>query len=156
MKPKHNPEMVAVIKKSFEGVGTSTMTTSDETFNSTLAASDLTPEVVERVSNHVTTYVASGMEAAGEVVKEAMTKDKKLETVDANVSLGAFGHVDFTVYREKEVTIPATEKGGEPTKRIQHGATKVDVTFVAGKNSGLLGKARAAIKEDFTKQFGGK
>lgn len=154
-KLKSNPEIVEKIKASFTGIETGKGKSEGDIFNETLPEG-LTAETVKAVSDHVTVFTAAGMEAAGTAVAAAMKKDKKLDMVDVTVPLGDFGNATYGIYREKEVTVPPAEKGGEPTKKLQYGSTKVDVTFVAGKNSGLLGQARAAIKEDFSEKFGPK
>lgn len=155
MKAKHNPEIVKAIAASLVGIETGNGTSEGDVFNATLPEG-LTPDTVEAVNNHVTTFVASGMEAVGNAALAAMKKDKKLDIVNANIGLGAFGSADYGVHRNKEITIPPAEKGGTPEKGFQPGASSVKVTFQAGKNSGLLGKARTAIKEQAAEQFGVK
>lgn len=143
---KHSPELVEAIKKSL--TGTESITSEGNVYDDNLPEG-LTPDTVEAVSNYTTTFVASSVEAVGDMALQAMKKDKKLDQVEAEIKLGAFGKTDISVIREKEITIPPREKGGEASKKIQPGVTQVSVDFVAGRNSGLLGKARAAIKENF-------
>ena len=154
-RPKHDEELVKKIQASISGVETGTAQAGDGVYNECLPEG-LTPETVQQVSDYTTVFVASGMEAAGSVALAAMKKDKKLESVSVNLPLGAFGQADCSVFRNKEVTIPPTEKGGEATKEVQFGVNRCSVSFVAGKNSGLLGKARDAIKEQATTMFGKK
>lgn len=154
-KPKHNPEIVEKIQASITGAETGNGQAGDTIYNDCLPE-DLSPETVQKVSDYTTVFVASGMEAAGNAALAAMKKDKKLESVSVNLPMGAFGQTDYVIHREKEVTIPPSEKGGEATKEIQYGSNRCNVTFIAGKNSGLLGKARDAIKEQATEMFGKK
>lgn len=154
-RPKHNPEIVEAIQASITGAETGTAQAGDAVYNDCLPEG-LTPETVQQVSDYNTVFVASGMEAAGNVALAALKKDKKLDSVAVNLPMGAFGQADYTIHREKEITIPPTEKGGEATKEVQFGVNRCNVTFVAGKNSGLLGKARDAIKEQATEMFGKK
>ena len=154
-RPKHDEELVKKIQTSITGAETGTAQAGDEVYNANLPEG-LTAETVQQVSDYTTVFVASGMEAAGAVALAAMKKDKKLDSVNVNLPLGAFGQADCSVYRSKEVTIPPAEKGGEATKELQFGVNRCSVSFVAGKNSGLLGKARDAIKEQATAIFGKK
>ena len=143
---KRDENLVNKIKKSITGAETGTGTAAPEIFNENLPEG-LTPDTVQSVSDYVTVYVASGMEAAGDVALDAMKSNKKLDVVNIALPMGAFGQADTTVHRSKEVTIPPAEKGGEATKEVQYGVNSCSVSFVAGKNSGLLGKARDHIKE---------
>lgn len=152
-RPKHNPEIVKAIQESITGAETGVAQAGDTVYNDCLPE-DLTPEVVQKVSDYTTVFVASGQEAAGNAALAALKKDKKLESVSVNLPMGAFGQTDYTIHRSKEVTIPPAEKGGEATKEIQYGVNRCNVSFVAGKNSGLLAKARDSIKESATEMFG--
>lgn len=154
-RPKHDEELVKKIQSSITGADTGVAQAGDGVYNECLPEG-LTPEVVQQVSDYTTVFVASGMEAAGNASLAAMKKDKKLDSVSVNLPLGAFGQADYVIHRSKEVTIPPTEKGGEATKEIQFGVNRCNVSFVAGKNSGLLGKARDAIKEEALAMFGKK
>ncbi len=154
-RPKHDEELVKKIQTSITGAETGVAQASDTVYNENLPEG-LTPETVQQVSDYTTVFVASGMEAAGNASLAAMKKDKKLDSVSVNLPLGAFGQADYVVHRSKEVTIPPTEKGGEATKEVQFGVNRCNVSFIAGKNSGLLGKARDAIKEEALSMFGKK
>ena len=154
-RPKHNPEIVEKIQAAITGAETGIAQVADTVYNDCLPEG-LTPETVQQVSDYTTVFVASGQEAAGNAALEALKKNKKLDSVSVNLPMGSFGQTDFTIHRSKEVTIPPAEKGGEATKEVQYGVTRCNVSFVAGKNSGLLAKARDAIKEQAIEMFGKK
>lgn len=159
MKAKENPEFKKFISEQLTGAETGTISEKEpgSAFKAAIDATEgVTEETVEKVSNLVTSFVAAGMDAVGEMALAAMKKDKKLSTVEAGLNMGAFGKVNYGVDREQEVTIPPREAGGEVTKKLQHGTTSVKVSFVAGRNSGLLGQARDRIKADAAEMFGKK
>lgn len=107
-------------------------------YNSTLP-DGITPEHVEKVSNHTTEFVASSAFAAQQFGNELFVKDEKVKTVATSIGLGAFGNADFKQTREVERSVPGSDK-----KVMVYGGMQANVTFEAGKNAGALG---AALRE---------
>lgn len=154
-KKEVSPELVKSIKGHYAGVGTESLVAGDEAFEGNMP-DGVTKDSMAKHFGYVTEFVAANVEAAGEITLESMKKDKKLATVTAEIGMGAVGKTSAVFHREKDVVIPPAEKGGEPTTQVQYGVSRVKVDFVAGRNNGLLGKARAAIKEQATDLFGPK
>jgi hypothetical protein len=155
MSKKQDPALVEAIKNAYAGAGTTSIVADSSVFNSHLP-DDLTEAQVQSTCNYVTKLTSASLEAAGQIAICSMKDDKKMDIVTAEVGMGAFGKATHVIHRSKEVTIPPSEKGGEATTQTQYGVVRTKVDFVAGRNSGLLGKARTAIKEEAAGLFGPK
>jgi len=163
-KVKQDAALVEAIKKSYSDPSSGAMVSEGNVFNEHLPliktsgeeTLQLTPEIITGVNDYVCKFSAAGVESAGDIALAAMKKDKKLDIVTAELPLGAFGRSNIAITREKEISIPSPEKGGTATTQIQYGSARLRVDFVAGRNSGLLGQAKAAIRAEATSLFGPK
>lgn len=136
-KHEKNEVLIAAIEGSLEG--TANTTSKGSVFNDNLPE-NLTPEIVENVSDYVTDFVACGLEAVGRYSIKAMVADKELKDVTATIGMGAFGEVSYDINRERLVTPPK----GDPV--VVKGGSRHAVAFIAGKNSGALAAAKKSIK----------
>lgn len=138
---KKDEALINDIYKTLEGK--EVVTGSNEVFDKHLPAVgevQITPEIVEGVNDYVCKFSASSVEAIGRYAVEQMGKDKDLKNVTGSIGMGSFGEVSVDVTREREVTVAGNTS-------IVKGGSRVDVSFVAGKNSGALAKARQTIKD---------
>lgn len=133
-----NEELISKITESLTTEG-GVISSTGSVYNDNLPEG-LTPETVEAVSDYTTSFVASGMEAVGHAAIKAMVADKAINQVTADIGMGAFGSVAYSVDRSKEYS-----PKGEVV--VVKGMPKADVIFEAGKNSGQLAAAKRLIKE---------
>jgi hypothetical protein len=139
---KKNEVLIDAIYKTLEG--DSTIRGGDNVFNDHLpkvGEVQVTPEIIEGVNDYVCEFSASAVEATGKYSIEKFLANEKLNDVDASISMGAFGEVNMSFNRHKEVPVV-----GKDTTTHVYGGSNVKVAFVAGKNSGAMAKARDAVK----------
>ena len=125
-----------------------TVTAAEDTFEKTLP-SDLTMEVVNKVQNHNTTFVAAATHAFGTVAMNAMKENAKLDTVIGTINMGGDDTLGMHYTRSKEMHVP-----GKDEKVTKYGVTTIDYTVKAGKNGGELKKVRTELNELALAAFG--
>lgn len=153
-KPKENPELAKKLVESIKGAETGTGTSEGDVFNDNLPEGH-TKESANELFGYLTTFVAAGQDAAGQVALKAMEANADLKQVDVHIPMGGYGYGDYNVRQSAEVNVPPKEAGGASTKKTSYGLTTPAITFVGAQSkSGLLGAARTAIKANFTEKFG--
>lgn len=159
MSKKENEKQIDTLAEAIKtgmSVDSAGLLTDDEAVYNANLPEGITPELTEKLEQYNVNFIAAGASAAKDVAFDAMEKNAKLDEVSGRLHVGAFGHADLKVVREKAITIPPREKGGEATKGTSYGAMSVDVTFTAGKRSGFLEKAIQAAKTEGAERFGKK
>lgn len=140
-KNKFDDALVEKIIDAIDGKGTENQSVSEDVFYDNLPEGHTRDTEKER-QEYVSTYIGSAAKAVGRVAVETMAKDKKIETVSSTVGLGVAGQADFKTLRSKTTTAP-----GKSDEIIIKGSTRSDVTFIAGKNAGLLKKALLEVRD---------
>jgi hypothetical protein len=119
-----------------------TINRADDTFTGTLPE-DLTPAIVERVSEHYTTFAAASAKVYGDLAIKALTADEKLDRVSIEIPLTGKDSLSFSM--DRSVTSPIPGKPGESVTK--YGVLRPKFDFVAGNNSGQLKLARTQLNE---------
>lgn len=102
----------------------------------------LSEEVIEKVDNYNTTFIAATAHAVGNLAIEHMAKSKTLDSVSAQFDMGKHNHVTHEITREK--TFPNPADNGSPI--VKHGSVSSVYKVYAGRNAGELKKVRAEIE----------
>ena len=119
------------------------ITAEDNTFEKTLPE-DLTMDIVNKVSDHNTTFVSAGIHAMGRMAIDAMSQHKNLDSASGTINMGGKDTLAATIDRSRTYANRLQEGA---TDVVKYGVTDVDYTVVAGKNAGQLKKVRQAIGE---------
>lgn len=128
-----------------------TASVADDLYKESLP-SDLTIEIVKKVHDHDTTFVAAGIHALGMATIPVMAKNKSLETVALHVPTVGKNSFDFSTDRSKVSRNPQ-----DPENPVtKYAVTSVTITTVAGKNAGQYKAARQFVCEAAFKAFAGK
>ena len=110
----------------------------DDAFNTNLPEG-VTPEIVDKVVDYTTDFVAAGTKALGIAAVDALKGDKKLTEVAGEISMGAMGKLETVTERETTNTFDGKET-------TSYGATRAKVTFQPGVNVGALKAVKKDIK----------
>lgn len=102
----------------------------------------ITSEVVEKISDYNTRFVAASAHAFGALSVEAMQKNKKLDVTSGELKLGPKDMVRHAMTRSKDYSFGSGNERKTVTK-VGVLATEVDVK--GGHNSGQLKVARQIV-----------
>ena len=136
-KKEINNDLVKTIKGSLSG--TNIIESKDSVFEETLPEG-LTPEVVKKVSDHVTDFVAAGYVAFAQHSADVMASNKDIDETTGTLGTGALGDITYSFDREKTINPPK----GEPF--VQKLAGRVNVRFKSGESGSLLKTAREEVR----------
>ena len=99
----------------------------------------VTPEIVEKVVDYTTDFVAAGTKALGVTCVDVLKANTELTEASGEISLGAMGTLETTTERMTTNTFDGKET-------TSYGATRAKVTFQPGVNAGALKAAKRDIK----------
>lgn len=136
-KKEINNDLVKTIKGSLSG--TNTIESKDSVFEETLPEG-LTPEVVRKLNDHVTDFVAAGYVAFAQHSADVMASNKDINETTGTLGTGALGDITYSFDREKTINPPK----GEPF--VQKLAGRVNVRFKSGESGSLLKTAREEVR----------
>ena len=145
------PELKTAIIASLKGE--ESITSEGQVFNDNLGLAELTVETVDKVNEYVTNFSAAGMEAVGDYALATMKKNMELNNIVGQIEAGSFGNVKYSITGKAIVNIPPSEKGGEVTKGVSFGQTRMSLDFVAGSGGAGLSSIKKAIKEKATEML---
>ncbi len=120
------------------GVGTS----SDNIYEKTLPE-DVTMEMVTKVTDHNTTFIAAATKVAGQLAIEAMKENKDLNRATIPFQMGVKDQVTISV--DRQATFANPQKPEEPI--VKYGATSVKYDVRSSHNVGTLKTVRAEISK---------
>ena len=135
-KKEINNDLVKTIKGSLSG--TNIIESKDSVFEETLPEG-LTPEVVKKVNDHVTDFVAAGYVAFAQHSADVMASNKDIDETTGTLGTGALGDITYSFDRQKTINPPK----GEPF--VQKLAGRVNVRFKSGESGPLLKTAREEV-----------
>lgn len=104
----------------------------------------LTKELVNQLDDYNVNYVAAGVRAFGTISTNTMSGAKKLAQTTGTLAMGEYNKLNVTCDRTKQFPNTLSESK-EPVIKYGHVTATLEVR--AGKNSGALKAARAAIAE---------
>ena len=136
-KKEINNDLVKTIKGSLSG--TNVIESKDSVFEETLPEG-LTPEVVKKVNEHVTDFVAAGYVAFAQHSADVMASNKDIDETTGTLGTGALGDITYSFDRQKTINPPK----GEPF--VQKLAGRVNVRFKSGESGSLLKTAREEVR----------
>lgn len=136
-KKEINNDLVKTIKGSLSG--TNIIESKDSVFEETLPEG-LTPEVVKKVNEHVTDFVAAGYVAFAQHSADVMASNKDIDETTGTLGTGALGDITYSFDREKTINPPK----GDPF--VQKLAGRVNVRFKSGESGPLLKTAREEVR----------
>ena len=136
-KKEINNDLVKTIKGSLSG--TNVIESKDSVFEETLPEG-LTPEVVKKVNDHVTDFVAAGYVAFAQHSADVMASNKDIDETTGTLGTGALGDSTYSFDRQKTINPPK----GEPF--VQKLAGRVNVRFKSGESGPLLKTAREEVR----------
>lgn len=136
-KKEINNDLVKTIKGSLSG--TNTIESKDSVFEETLPEG-LTPEVVKKVNDHVTDFVAAGYVAFAQHSADVMASNKDIDETTGTLGTGALGDITYSFDRQKTINPPK----GDPF--VQKLAGRVNVRFKSGESGSLLKTAREEVR----------
>ncbi len=136
-KKEINNDLVKTIKGSLSG--TNIIESKDSVFEETLPEG-LTPEVVKKVNDHVTDFVAAGYVAFAKHSADVMASNKDIDETTGTLGTGALGDITYSFDRQKTINPPK----GEPF--VQKLAGRVNVRFKSGESGPLLKTAREEVR----------
>ena len=136
-KKEINNDLVKTIKGSLSG--TNIIESKDSVFEETLPEG-LTPEVVKKVNEHVTDFVAAGYVAFAQHSADVMASNKDIDETTGTLGTGALGDITYSFDRQKTINPPK----GEPF--VQKLAGRVNVRFKSGESGPLLKTAREEVR----------
>ncbi len=136
-KKEINNDLVKTIKGSLSG--TNVIESKDSVFEETLPEG-LTPEVVKKVNEHVTDFVAAGYVAFAQHSADVMASNKDIDETTGTLGTGALGDITYSFDRQKTINPPK----GEPF--VQKLAGRVNVRFKSGESGPLLKTAREEVR----------
>jgi hypothetical protein len=136
-------QMAEKIEKGLKLDNKTGIASSEDNLYESLLPEDLTIETVKAVSAHNSNFIAAGTYAFGNVAINAMAKHKDLEKASAEIKMAGRDVLNLNIDRSKNYT-DHLHGSGETTK---YGVVTASYDVRAGKNSGELKKARAAIAD---------
>ena len=136
-KKEINNDLVKTIKGSLSG--TKDIESKGSVFEETLPEG-LTPEVVKKVNDHVTDFVAAGYVAFAQHSADVMANNKDINETTGTIGTGALGDITYSFDREKTINPPK----GEPF--VQKLAGRTNVRFKSGESGPLLKTAREEVR----------
>lgn len=136
-KKEINNDLVKTIKGSLSG--TNIIESKDSVFEETLPEG-LTSEVVKKVNEHVTDFVAAGYVAFAQHSADVMASNKDIDETTGTLGTGALGDITYSFDRQKTINPPK----GEPF--VQKLAGRVNVRFKSGESGSLLKTAREEVR----------
>ncbi len=136
-KKEINNDLVKTIKGSLSG--TNIIESKDSVFEETLPEG-LTPEVVKKVNDHVTDFVAAGYVAFAQHSADVMASNKDIDETTGTLGTGALGDITYSFDRQKTINPPK----GDPF--VQKLAGCVNVRFKSGESGSLLKTAREEVR----------
>ena len=101
---------------------------------------NLTPEVIKKVNDHVTDFVAAGYVAFAQHSADVMASNKDINETTGTLGTGALGDITYSFDRQKTINPPK----GEPF--VQKLAGRVNVRFKSGESGSLLKTAREEVR----------
>lgn len=108
----------------------------------------LDEKTVKAVSKHNSNFIAASAHAVGHLAIEAMSKDKKLDTVSAHIPTIGYDYVDLAVSRSKSYVNPQDKDN----PIVKQGAIDVKYHVQGGvAKAGQLKHVRAALAEEASK-----
>ncbi len=136
-KKEINKDLVKTIKGSLSG--TNIIESKDSVFEETLPEG-LTPEVVKKLNDHLTDFVAAGYVAFAQHSDDVMASNKDINETTGTLGTGALGDITYSFDREKTINPPK----GDPF--VQKLAGRVNVRFKSGESGPLLKTAREEVR----------
>jgi hypothetical protein len=103
----------------------------------------LTLDLVEKINNYDTVFVAAGAHAYGNMAIKAMAENKGLKQVTGELKTIDKNKASYSVERSKEYVNHL--QGGEKTTK--YGVTTTSYEIKAGKNSGQLKTVKNELAE---------
>jgi hypothetical protein len=111
---------------------------------------DLSMEVVEKVSDYNTVFIAAGAAAFGAMAIDAMKNEKSIERSVLEIPMGMKDNVTYTVDRHHQFT----NNTGDGEKTDKYGVLRTSYEVKAGKTGGQLKVARNNIAAIAAEAFG--
>lgn len=136
-KKEINNDLVKTIKGSLSG--TNTIESKGSVFEETLPEG-LSPEVVKKVNDHVTDFVAAGYVAFAQHSADVMASNKEINETQGTISTGALGDITYSFDRQKTINPPKGESF------VQKLAGRTNVRFKSGESGPLLKTAREEVR----------
>ena len=118
------------------GVGTS----DDKVYEKTLPE-DVTMEMVTKVTDHNTVFIAAATKVAGQLAIEAMKENKDLQRATVPFNMGV--RDQLTVNVDRQATFPNPKNPEEPI--VKHGSTSIKYDVRPAHNVGVLKTVRQDI-----------
>lgn len=112
---------------------------------------NITPEHVEALSEYNTNFPAASLVAVGNLTTEAMSKNKKLSVVTAEIAMGPKDVVRHAIHRSKDFSFGS---GADRKTTTKIGATTTEIDVKGGHNSGQLKIARQMVGAMITEKLG--
>lgn len=112
----------------------------------------ITKKIVDEISKYNSKFVTAAHVAVGELAADVFTKDKSIDTVEAEI--GYFGKSDtinITTSREK-VYQNHLAKEGEPKEVTKHLVMSTSINTISAKGYGLKA-VRDSMTEEFSNMF---
>lgn len=120
------------------GVGNS----NDKIYEKTLPE-DVSMEMVTKVTDHNTVFIAAATKVAGKLAVEAMKENKDLNRATVPFNMGV--RDQLTVSVDRQATFPNPQKPEEPI--VKFGSTTVKYDVRSGHNVGTLKSVRNEISK---------
>ena len=152
---KEHIKEIASTLKSGMSVGEGGVVTAEEGLIEKTLPEDLNMTTVNKVFGWSEDIVAAQTLATGELAEAAMKKDKKLDRVSSELTIGTgrSRHMVTTVGYDRSVTGPKSPS--DPTPTTRYGVTSIKVkTKAADGQTGELKKVRTYLNENAAKLFG--
>lgn len=143
--PEVKQEIVELSEKLAKGItinGKEGTATADKDLYEKNLPEGLAMDTVRSVRDYNTTFVAAGAHAFGTSAVEAMNKNKNLDNLNVEISMGDKDNVSYSIQRSKTTIDHLHKKGEEITK---YGVLTTSMEVNAGKNSGQLKVARNQV-----------
>ena len=113
---------------------------------------DLTMDLVKKVSKYNSNFIAAGNYAFGTMAVDAMASNKKLDKASIEMKVGTRDSVTHIVDRSRSYV----HRLGNGETTTKFGVVSSNYEVRAGKNSGQLKAARAAVAEIAFAKLSGK
>lgn len=138
--------MASRIKPHLTLGDTGTFKADKEVLAASCEGTDVTPEMVALVNDHITTLVSAGTLAVGELAEQAFAgKENRPERLTGEMVLNKGLSLGVSIAFSKEV--PNMDRGNPGFKTV-YGATSAKLTFVGTKNRGDFKHVRAHIAKN--------
>ena len=149
------PEILELSAKIITGLtlnkGDGVITESVKNFD-TLMPEGITPDTDKAHSDYRKNFTAASLHAAGTITADALAKNKKLDTVTAELEMGD-DRVRHAFERTKTFTYGA---GADRQATTKIGVSRTEIDIKGGHNSGQLKIARRLVAEIITEKLGSK